>query len=283
MKRLLASLFFLLATTLAAKAQCPADDLPAAAGPHAETANDSAADADGCSEPSAVEVPATYEATDASPLAPPAPALPPEASERFKWGAAVRQSFLFLAVQHTFRMTELKTRRELGGPFFAEWFDSVRSLRGWGDGGREFTNYVAHPMQGALSGYVQVQNDPKGVTCEFGRSKAYWKSRMKAMGWAAIWSTQFELGPISQAAIGNVGAGKFEARKMAYIDLVITPVVGTAWIVAEDAVDRHIVRWIERGTRNGFVRKIARTILNPARGCANALRFKPPWYRDNRP
>jgi hypothetical protein len=283
MKRLLASLFLLLATTLTAKAQCPVDDLPASAGPHAEAAHESAVDADGCPETSAVEIPATYKATNASPLAPPAPSPPPKESERFQWGSAVRQSVLFLAVQHTFRMTELKTRRELGGPFFAEWFDSVRSLRGWGDGGREFTNYVAHPMQGALYGYVQVQNDPKGVDREFGRSKAYWKSRMKAMGWAAIWSTQFELGPISQASIGNVGAGKFEAKKMAYIDLVITPAVGTAWLIAEDAIDRYIVRWIERGSRNGLVRNVARTLLNPMRGFANAARFKPPWYRDSRP
>jgi hypothetical protein len=211
---------------------------------------------------------------------------PPEPYEsrpkRFEWGPAVRQSMTFLAVQHTFRMTELKTRRELGGPFFKDWFESVRSLHGWDDGGRQFTNYVAHPMQGALYGYIQVQNDPNGINRTFDGSGAYWRSRMKAMGWAAIWSTQFELGPLSQASIGNVGAGVYEAKKMAYVDLVVTPTLGTTWIVAEDAIDRYVLGWIERRTENRLVRSLARMALNPMRSCANVLRFKPMWYRDTR-
>ncbi len=213
-------------------------------------------------------------------LAPPEPIE--EESQSFHWRSAIEQSMLFLAVQHSFRMTEDKTRRELGGPFFRDWFDAVKSTHGWNDGGRQFTNYVAHPMQGALSGYIQIQNDPKGIRREFNDSKAYWKSRMKAMGWAAIWSTQFELGPVSQASIGNVGAGKYEAKKMAYVDLVITPTVGTAWVLAEDALDRYVVQWVERRTQNRFVRIMARMGMNPMRSCANIFRFKPMWHRDTR-
>jgi hypothetical protein len=273
-------IFFLLATTLTANAQLQIDDpleiegSPASASDGAENGPDAGAGAPDD------ETPEPHHVRYVSPLAP--PQLPEAAPDGFQWGPAVRQSMLLLGVQHTFRMTELKTRRELDGPFFRDWFDAVKSLQGWEDGGRQFTNYVAHPMQGALYGYIQVQNDPGGARREFGGSKGYWKSRAKAMGWSALWSTQFELGPVSQASLGNVGAGEFEAKKMAWVDLVITPTVGTAWLVAEDAIDRYVVRWIERRTQNRLVRSLARMALNPMRSCANVLRFKPMWHRDTR-
>jgi len=72
------------------------------------------------------------------------------------------------------------------------------------DGDSFLVNYVAHPMQGAISGFVQIHNDPKARPTEFSESKAYWQGRLKAMGWAALFSTQFELGPISEASLGNV-------------------------------------------------------------------------------
>jgi hypothetical protein len=49
-------------------------------------------------------------------------------------------------------------------------FESVKALRGWEDGGRFFTNYIAHPMQGSFVGFIQVQNDPKGMKQRFGGS-----------------------------------------------------------------------------------------------------------------
>ncbi|HVF86504.1 MAG TPA: hypothetical protein VM866_02900, partial [Pyrinomonadaceae bacterium] len=148
----------------------------------------------------------------------------------------------------------------------------------WDDGGRFFTNYLAHPLQGAATGFIQIHNDPKGMRQQFGRSKDYWTSRLKAMGWAAAMSTQFELGPISQAAIGNVG----KARKLTYVDLVVTPTLGTTLLVGEDALDRFVVRWVEDKTDNFYLRIATRMLLNPSRSCANLLRFKKPWQRDNR-
>ena len=195
----------------------------------------------------------------------------------FKWGPALRQSMLFLAVQHTFRLTEAKTRRELPGPFFRDYFNSLKTLGGWADGGRQFTNYVAHPMQGALYGFLQIQNDPSGIKQEFGGSKAYWKSRMKAMGWAAIWSTQFELGPASQASIGNVG---LSSKKLTYVDIVITPTVGTAWVIAEDILDRWVVQRALRNSTNPFKKAIVSMTFTPMRSVANIIRFKAPWSRD---
>jgi hypothetical protein len=196
----------------------------------------------------------------------------------FDWKAALEQSSLLLALQHGYALTQPKTRRELRGPFFKDYFESVGNLRGWGDGGRFFTNYIAHPLQGAATGFIQIQNDPRGIRREFGGSRAYWRSRLKALGWSALNSTQFELGPISQASIGNVG----KARKLTYVDLVVTPTVGTAFLVGEDALDRYVVRRIERASDNLYLRVAARTLLNPARSCANLFRFKKPWHRDTR-
>lgn len=194
----------------------------------------------------------------------------------FRWRSAVSQQLLFLAVQHGYALTQPKTRRELKGPFFRDYFRSVASLNKWEDGGRFFTNHIAHPLQGAFTGFIQIQNDPRGRTQKFGRSKAYWRSRMKAMAWSAAWSTQFEIGPISQASIGNVGL----KGKQTWVDIVITPTVGTALLVSEDALDRYAVRWIERRTNNLYAKIAGRMLLNPSRTCANLIRFKKPWYRD---
>lgn len=199
-----------------------------------------------------------------------------KADTSFRWRPAIEQSLLFLAVQHGYAMTQPKTRRDLKGEFFHDYVNSVKSLHGWGDGGRFFTNYIAHPMEGSLTGFIQVQNDPKGMRQQFGRLPAYWRSRMKALAWSAAWSTQFEIGPVSQASIGNVGLH----GKQTYIDLVITPTVGTGLLVAEDAIDRYVIRRIESGTGNFYVRIGSRMLLNPTRSVANLLRFKKPWQRD---
>jgi len=197
-------------------------------------------------------------------------------SAGFRWRSAISQQLLFLAVQHGYALTQPKTRRELRGAFVQDYFDSVASLDKWDDGGRFFTNYVAHPLQGAFSGFTQIQNDPRGRTQQFGRSKAYWQSRMKAMAWSAAWSTQFEIGPLSQASIGNVGL----KGKQTWVDIVVTPTVGTALLVSEDALDRYAVRWIERRTDNFYAKIAGRMLLNPSRTCANLIRFKKPWHRD---
>lgn len=200
----------------------------------------------------------------------------PEADTRFRWRAAAEQSLLFLAVQHGYALTQPKTRRDLRGSFFRDYARSVRSLHGWGDGGKFFTNYVAHPMQGSLMGFVQVQNDPTGSRLRLGRSSAYWRSRMKALAWSAAWSTQFEVGPLSQASLGNVGLH----GKQTYVDLVMTPTAGIGLLVAEDALDRYVIEKLERRSRSVYVRVLSRMALNPTRTAANLLRFKKPWHRD---
>ncbi|MFN2501620.1 MAG: hypothetical protein ABR530_06375 [Pyrinomonadaceae bacterium] len=198
-------------------------------------------------------------------------------ADKFQWGPAIKQSLLFLAVQHSYALTQPKTRRSLRGPFLKDYFRSVRSLSGWEDGGRFFTNYIAHPMQGSFLGFIQVQNDPSGRNQSISGSPHYWKSRLKALAWSAAWSTQFEIGPISQASIGNVGL----YGKQTYVDIVMTPTAGLAMLLAEDTLDKYVVRRIERHMNNFYLKILLRMILNPTRTVANVVRFKTPWYRDS--
>ncbi|MBP6214303.1 MAG: hypothetical protein KA447_14785 [Pyrinomonadaceae bacterium] len=209
----------------------------------------------------------------------------PELDNRFNWKPALIQSGIFMAIQHSFRMSQPKTTRELGGKFFADWRDSLKNLKGWRDGNKWFTNYIAHPMQGSMTGRIFINNSGRARRQEFGGSKEYWMSRLKAAVWTAVWSTQFEIGPISEASIGNVGLrlNSDGSSKLSYVDLVITPTLGTGFAIAEDAVDKYILKnWIERKTTSGLTIKFYRSILTPVMSFANILRGKAPWYREYR-
>jgi hypothetical protein len=209
---------------------------------------------------------------------------PTEGKEKFHWKAALVQSGILVAFQHGFRMKQEKTRRELDGPFFRDWGNSVKNLRGWRDGDSTFTNYVAHPLQGGATGRIFINNSDNAKKQEFGKSKKYWESRLKAMAWSAVWSTQFEIGLFSEANIGNVGLREVNGHStMAWVDLVVTPVVGTGVVVAEDAIDKYFLKnWLERKTANKVTIKLLRSIFTPTTSVGNLLRGRTPWNRDNR-
>ena len=201
-------------------------------------------------------------------------------SSKFDWQNSALQSFYFLGIEHGFRLTQAKTRRQLNGPFFPDWKDSVAGVHGWDDGDSTFTNYVAHPMQGGVAGFIQIQNDPSGRLAEFSYSKTYFNSRLRALGWAALYSTQFELGPVSEATIGNVG---MKEGTSGYVDLILTPVGGLGMILLEDALDKYLLKKLERRTGGVGKRRLYRIVFNPQRSLANLLRGKLPWHRDSRP
>jgi hypothetical protein len=206
------------------------------------------------------------------------PALPSEAQQGFQWSEAFKQYMMLLMAQHLYRLPQEWTHSELGGPFWADYVEAVASLRGWNDGDTFATNYIAHPVMGAVTGFIQIQNDPAGRRVQFGKSRAYWRSRGWALAASAIYSVQFELGPISEASIGNVG---LQAGRMAYVDLVVTPLVGVGMIIAEDAIDRYLIAKVEK--RIGSVQAaLLRSILNPNRSLANLIRIQAPWKRDAR-
>lgn len=198
----------------------------------------------------------------------------------FRWMPAFNESMRFLLVQHGLRLTfQPGTRGRLGGPFFRDYADSVTSVKGWGDRDPWFINYVGHPMQGAASGYIQIQNDPKARNVEFGNSKEYWSSRMKALAWNTAYSVQFEIGPISESSLGNVGQRKGTSG---YVDFVMTPAGGFVWTLAEDWLDKRFIQRWEANTNSVAKRTFFRIALNPARSIANVMRGKGPWHREGR-
>jgi hypothetical protein len=155
----------------------------------------------------------------------------------------------------------------------------VASLHGWSDGDPFYVNYVGHPMQGAVSGYIWVQNDERFRTAQFGANSRYWKSRLRAAAFSFAYSTQFEIGPLSEASIGFIQS---RWPQQGFVDHVVTPVIGTGWMIAEDALDRYVIRNLENRTDNPYLRMMVRSWLNPSRSFANVMRFKVPWYRDTR-
>jgi hypothetical protein len=198
--------------------------------------------------------------------------------EGFNWQGALGQSGLLLVTQHTLRMLQAKTRTHLDGPFWSDYVESLSGLSGWNDGNPIITNYVGHPMMGGITGYIQIQNDPSGAALEWDPENArYWKSRFKALGWAAMYSTSYELAPWGEAGIGNVG---YDRGTMGYIDLVVTPLAGFGMILLEDYLDKKVIKHLESG---GPTRaRVLRVILNPHRSIANLLRFERPSSRDTR-
>ena len=198
------------------------------------------------------------------------------------WSKVLTQSGLFLTMQSGVRVIyEEETRRDMSGPFFKDYFESVRGLHGWDDGDPFAVNYLGHPWMGAVAGRIFVQNDPAGRDFMFSNEKLYWKSRLKALGWSAVYSTTFELSPMGEAALGNIG-GEPWPDGMTYGDLVVTPVMGTVILITEDLADQYVLRWLEQRTTSIYLNAATRTILNPARSVANLFRFKWPWHRDSR-
>lgn len=204
-------------------------------------------------------------------------------ADKFHWKSAIVESLYFLGIQQSLRMMQKKTRREINGPFFRDWATSVKNLGKWRDGDSTFTNYVAHPMQGAVTSRIFINNSEKSRKQEVGKSKDYWKSRAKALAWSTVWSAQFELGPISEASIGNVGLyDRVGPNRMGWVDLVITPTAGTAVVVGEDMIDKYILKnWLEKNRPRWKIR-LLRMFITPFQAFTNVLHGKLPWKRYSR-
>lgn len=202
-------------------------------------------------------------------------------SDSIQWQPLIEQSMYFLGIQHGYRLaTEKGTRRGFQGPYLRNVANSFGSLRGWSDGDVALVNYVGHPMQGAVSGFIFAQNDPRYRRVEFGTSRAYWRGRLRATAYSFAYSTQFEIGPISEATIGKIQS-RWPQQGM--VDHVVTPAIGLGWQVSEDAIDRFVIQKIENRIENIWVRMMVRGWLNPSRSMANMMRGDSPWHRDTRP
>lgn len=222
-------------------------------------------------------------------------------TEGFHWGRALAESFTFLGIEQAYVVhTDYRwVIVENGIPFNHYWRDYKQSLTawahsGWSDGDPNLFGYVGHPIQGALTSYIEIQNDPKSARLEFSNTKAYWRSRLKATIWNAVYSTQWNNGPISEMTVEKYGAkvrppwnsnGSWPCTtKHCYtgvgqIDLVMTPIGGFGWLVGEDWMDKNIARRVEDATRNRFLIDTVRCTFNPIRAGANILHGNRPWFR----
>ena len=206
-----------------------------------------------------------------------APAVPPRTSVDLT-GVFV-DSMSLLAIEHGIRLAlQPGTRRELRGNFWRDYRRSVHMPVNWEDTDPWPVNYIGHPIHGAAAGYLWLEHDPKApITIEFDNS--YWASRGRAAAFAAGYSLQFEIGPISEASIGNVG---LRPETTGWVDYVVTPAGAFGLVIAEDVLDKYLVEWIERHTRNGVWRASLRLIFNPTRAMSNTAAGHLPWYRPDR-
>jgi Lipid A 3-O-deacylase (PagL) len=209
---------------------------------------------------------------------------------RMHWGPMVIESLLFNAFENGGNVyTGYWYRNEtLTGKWWDRYVASVQEWRWdrWADNNPVLDDYVGHPMMGAITNSIWIQNDPKGMTLEFGNNSDYWHSRMKALAWSTFYSFEWKLGPLGEASIGHNGDHFFfdkgvYTNETGWVELVTTPVGGFGWTIAEDYLDKHVVTKLEDKSRNPVLLTIY-NFLTPARGFANILRFRPPWYRDSR-
>jgi hypothetical protein len=210
--------------------------------------------------------------------------------DSFRWRPALLQQVAMLSMQHAgnLAMDRWKRKAFRENPFFSSWFKSVASIRWsvWNDNDPFLDDYIAHPLMGAVYGYIQIQNDPRYLYVTFDNPSAYLRSRLRALAWVAAVSTEWKIGPLSEASIGNLGllpyysvSSKGMTNGTGMVDFVVTPIGGIVWLAGEDALDRYLVARMKTLSRNRVYR-FALNILTPARSAANMLRLKSPGYRD---
>ena len=120
-------------------------------------------------------------------------------------------------------------------------------------------------------------------------------SRLKALGWAAAWSTETEIGPLSETNFGNQGGFTYvpdcgtylfclnnpkypkpPTNNTGWTDFVVTPLVGMAWVLGEDTIDKYIVSPIAVHHRI-IGGRVLRSALEPSRSFAAIFAGKFPW------
>jgi hypothetical protein len=156
----------------------------------------------------------------------------------------------------------------------------------WHDGNPFLDDYIGHGMMGSITNNLWIQNDPKGMTLEQSNTWPYWRSRLRALAFSTFYSFEWKMGPIGEASIGHNGDHFFtdagqRTNNTGDVELVSTPLGGLGWTLAEDYLDKHVVRKLEEKSSNPLLLTVYQ-FLTPTKGFDNILRFRPPWYRDSR-
>jgi hypothetical protein len=66
-------------------------------------------------------------------------------------------------------------------------------------------------------------------------------------------------------------------------DLLLNETAGMAMTIGFHWLDKHVQKRIERRVQNRALIDTTRMLTNPPQAVANIVRFRAPWYRDNRP
>lgn len=221
-----------------------------------------------------------------------------QVQDHYHWKALWWQSLGFIGVENVYRLSSDHFMRHLiaNGPYWTDYVDSLQhwDMTRWSDGDDFLVDDIGHPMQGAVSAFIEIQNSPTARALQFSNTKAYWKSRFIALLWATAYSTQQKVGPLGEAAVGNDGGYTYGLNcgepcrnpnakylnNTGWTDLIMTPAGGTVWAIGEDLIDLYFTGPIREDHPDRLFPKILRGALNPTRTMANGLRGKNPWYRD---
>jgi hypothetical protein len=212
---------------------------------------------------------------------------------RVKLFPALWQSFQFLSIQMSVDLgMDPNERAKLvnaidQGKFWSRYWQTLENFRysHYNDDDTIKTTYLGHPMMGAETEFIWIQNNPRYREIEFSNTKNYWKSRLWAMIPTTICSFEWLLGPISESAMGNQGINYYVDKQIhkrtngtGYVDFIITPVGGLLWAVGEDWLDLHVGKKMRRKRNPGML--LLSAFVIPVKSGASILRYKPPWYRD---
>jgi hypothetical protein len=201
---------------------------------------------------------------------------PTEAADTsFRWKPAIGSTLLVILTQNLANLTSSRFHDELEGPFLNDWFTSAGALfdSNWDDGNKIQTNYIAHPIGGAIYANNARMNDPKYAALLPG-DPGYGTGVLRSMAFAAAASLMYEIGPISEASLGNLGMKNPD--KQGWVDPVMTPVLGAGWMVLEDVVHQQLLRRVD----GRVPYTVLHIFLNPARTISNLFNFRPPCPRD---
>jgi len=203
-----------------------------------------------------------------------------ESDQGIQWKTLTKNSLFLVGFMQAFRLsTENGTREAMHNNVVGGYFKALGSMHGWSDGDGYYENYLGHPIQGGVTDYVWIHNDPRYRNVEFGKSRDYWMGRLRAYGYSWAFSEQFEIGVLSEASIGQI---QRYCCAYGFVDHVVTPNFGMAWLVGGDIIDRYVTRPLENRTTSITARSLLRSLINPPQTFANMMMFQYPWHRENR-
>lgn len=226
---------------------------------------------------------------------------PSQVPEKYHLRLMLWESLTFTGVEDSYRLFTDPYFRHLlaNGPYWANYGNALGqwNMRRWWDGDDFLVDEIGHPMEGGVSSFIEIQNSPRQRDLRIGFYKEYWRSRFLGMMWATVFSTQQKIGPLGEAALGDAGAYTYPlhcpypcksykpgvtkyTNNTGWTDFIITPVVGSLWVILEDFLDLEVSDRVMGDRYEAVLPQLLRGALNPCRTMANAMRWRKPWYRD---